>query len=454
VASDLSATNNNGRQFHFMLRALAYRNYRLFFFGQGVSLLGTWLTTTATSWLVLRLARGAAHIEPGAAQGLIRFASQIPMFLIAPIAGVLVDRWHRHRVLLVAQTFSMLQSAVLAVLALLHIITIPQVFILNLFQGFVNAFDASARQAFVAEMVERPEDLPNAIALNSSLFNGARFVGPAIAGLIIARFSEGWCFAIDAVSYGAVLIALMVMHVPRVVHTQERRSHLHDLKEGYRYAFGFPPVRTLLMLAATASMTVSAYQTLMPFFADEMAETGHGARLYGILLSAIGAGALSGALYLASRRTVLGLGRIIAACVALVGLAMIAFAAVHTLWLMLPIAVVSGFGMIIAFAASNTVLQAIVDNRMRGRLMSFFVMAMMGTAPIGSLLSGWSRDLFHLRPTIVGAGVLTIAAAVNYYLRLPTLQALVRPIYIKKGIIPEMANGLTAANRLNTAAEE
>jgi MFS family permease len=217
-------------------------------------------------------------------------------------------------------------------------------------------------------------------------------------------------------------------------------------------------VRTLLVLAAVSSMTVSAYQTLMPFFADDFASRlagpGHGAGLYGILLSAIGCGALGGAIYLASRRSVLGLGRIIAACVALVGAAMIGFALSRTLWLTIPIAVLSGFGMIIAFAASNTVLQAVVDNRMRGRLMAFFVMAMMGTAPIGSLLSGWCRDHIGLHATVVAAGVVTLFASAYYLLKLPALQAMVRPIYVRKGIIPEMANGLTAANRMNTAAEE
>src|SRR4051812_47840045 len=227
----------------FMLRALRYRNYRLFFAGQGVSLIGSWLTTTATSWLVYRLAQGNPLLKAATVLGVVRFAAQIPTFLVAPLAGVLVDRWDRHRVIIVTQILSLLQSAALAFLALTHRITIPQVVVLNFFQGFVNAFDAPARQAFVVEMIERREDLPNAIALNSSMFNGARLFGPAVAGLLIAAFSEGVCFAIDAVSYLFVLIALLMMHVNRDAKPTPRKHPMRELYEGFKYAFGFPPVR-------------------------------------------------------------------------------------------------------------------------------------------------------------------------------------------------------------------
>src|SRR5205814_1608955 len=246
----------------FMLRALQYRNYRLFFLGQGVSLIGSWLTTTATSWLVYRIAEGNPLLKAATVLGVVRFAAQIPTFVVAPLAGVLVDRWDRHRVIVLTQILSLFQSAALAYLALSHRITIPHVVLLNLLQGFVNAFDAPARQAFVVEMIERREDLPNAIALNSSMFNGARLIGPAVAGLLIAATNEGVCFLIDAISYFAVIVALLMMKVRHGGKIEQRKHPLHELYEGFKYSFGFPPVRAILALGALMSIAVSVYQTL------------------------------------------------------------------------------------------------------------------------------------------------------------------------------------------------
>ncbi|HEX3355898.1 MAG TPA: MFS transporter [Tepidisphaeraceae bacterium] len=440
----------------FMLRALQYRNYRLFFMGQGVSLIGSWLTTTATAWLVYRLALGNPLLKAAMVLGVVRFAAQIPTFLVAPIAGVMVDRWNRHRVIVVTQILSMLQSAVLAFLALSGKITIAEVVGLNFFQGFVNAFDAPARQAFVVEMVERIEDLPNAIALNSSMFNGARLLGPAVAGLLIAATSEGVCFLIDAISYFAVIIALLLMSATRPVKKIERKHPLHELREGFRYAFGFPPVRAILLLGGLTSISVSAFQTLMPMFVEDLAPASHGAKVFGFLGTAVGVGALAGAIYLASRRTVIGLGRIMAAAGVFMGVAMAWFAITKVLWLAMIMAAFTGLGTIIAFAAGNTMLQALVDDEMRGRLMAFYIMAVMGTAPVGSIIAGWVAvpERLGKSMTVQIAGAISVLAAVLFMMKMPQLRALVRPIYVRKGIIPEVAQGLQQASEVTTPPEQ
>jgi MFS family permease len=441
----------------FTFRALRSRNYRLFFFGQGVSLIGSWLTTTATSWLVFRLAQSSGVIDAAAALGVVRFAGQIPLFVLAPLAGVLVDRWDRHKVLVVAQVLAMLQSAALAYLALAHRITIPQVLWLNVFQGIVNAFDAPARQSFVVEMVSRRDDLPNAIALNSTLFNLARLLGPAIAGVLIAGFGEGMCFAIDAVSYFAVIVALLMMTVPARMVRENHKHPLRELKEGFLYAFGFAPSRFLLLLAGLVSLAVSAYQTLLPLFTEILAPHAtmeHQAKLFGVLGTSIGIGALAGAIYLASRRSVVGLGRVIAIASVLLGMSMIAFGAARTMWLAVPLAAIGGLGMIISFAAGNTVLQAIISDEMRGRVMSFYIMAVMGTAPLGSILAGALAAKVGAPRTVMLSGAVSVAAAILFAMQLKRIRAIVRPIYRQKGIIPEMAKGIADANRLTTAAEE
>ena len=425
----------------FTFRALRSRNYKLFFFGQGVSLIGTWLTTTATSWRGFRLAQSSGLGDAAAALGLGRFAGQIPLFLLAPLAGVMVDRWDRHKVLVVAQSLALLQSAALAVLALRHVITIPQVLWLNVFQGIVNAFDAPARQSFVVDMVERRDDLPNAIALNSTLFNLARLVGPAVAGVLIAAFGEGICFSIDAVSYLAVIIALLMMTVPARIKRENGKHPLRELKEGFVYAFGFQPSRHLLLLAGLVSLAVAGYQTLLPMFSEILAPHSSmdwQAKLYGILGTSVGIGALCGAIYLASRRSVLGLGRIIAA---------------RVMWLALPLAALGGLGMIVSFAAGNTVLQAIISDQMRGRVMSFYIMAVMGTAPVGSILAGGVAARIGAPHTVMVCGAVSIAAAVLFAMQLRRIREIVRPIYREKGIIPEMAKGLADANRLTTAED-
>ena len=422
----------------FTLRALAHRNYRLFFGGQGVSLIGTWITRVATSWLVYRLT-GSARVL-----GLVGFAGQIPTFLLAPFAGVWVDRVNRYRVLLATQALAMLQSFALAALALAGVIRVWHVGVLLAFQGVINAFDTPARQALVVDMVEEREDLPNAIALNSSMVNGARLIGPSVAGVLIAAAGEGWCFLVDAISYLAVLGSLLAMRLPAPVPRARATRALDDLRAGFRYAFGFPPIRALLLLLAVVSLVGMPYTVLMPMVA---AETLHGGpRTLGALMAASGVGALTGALFLAGRSTVVGLGRVIVWAAAAFGAGLVGFALSRTVVIAVPMMVVTGFGFMTQLAASNTVLQTIVRDEMRGRVMAFYAMAFVGTAPFGSLLAGLVAARIGAPATILGGGVACVLAAAVFARGLPTLRERVRPIYERQGIL--LAEGIGAASGL------
>src|SRR5579859_8207097 len=325
-------------------RALRHRNYRLFFTGQSISLIGTWLTKVATAWLVYRLT-GSAWLL-----GVVGFAGQIPTFLLAPLAGVLVDRWNRYRVLLATQTLAMLQSALLAALALGGVIRVWEIVALNVMQGLIDAFDMPTRQSMIVRMVEDRDDLPNAIALNSSMVNGARLLGPAIAGVLIAAVGEGWCFFIDAVSYGAVLVSVLLMRVDARPPARKTTHVLHEMAEGFRYASGFAPVRSLLLLLAVSGVAGRPFSVLLPVIAREVMHGGAGT--LGALQATAGVGALVGALYLASRATVLGLGRVIVASAALFGLGLVAFSRAHVLWLAMPLLFLAGSGMMLQTAAS------------------------------------------------------------------------------------------------------
>jgi MFS family permease len=426
-----------------MLRALAYRNYRLFFAGQLVSLVGTWLSLVASQWLVLNLALRDHPQSAPLWMGIVGFAGQIPIFVLTPLAGVWIDRLNRHRLLMVTQFLSMLQSFVVGLLVWFDVITIPQIIALNAFQGLVNAFDIPGRQAFVFDIIEDRQDLGNAIALNSSMVHTARLLGPPIAGLLIALVGEALCFMIDGVSYLAVLIALAMMRVAPTVRKLEQRPVWHSLVEGFRYAFGFAPVRTLLLMTAITSLMAMSQSVLMPLFAKEI--YGGDAKLLGLLLFATGIGAVTGSLYLASRRSVLGLGRVIwIACLAL-GLGFIFFSQVRSLWIAVPLLVITGGAMVTQMASCNTVLQTIVEDDKRGRVMSLFTMAFMGMSPFGSLLAGALAGFWGAPRTLLLAGSICCTAALAFALYLPRLRPLVRPIYQRKGILPEVAEGLQAS---------
>jgi MFS family permease len=410
-----------------MGRALRHRNYRLFFVGQGTSLIGTWLTRVAMSWLVFRLTGSALML------GTVGFASQLPTFALAPIAGVLVDRWNRHRVLVVTQALAMLQSAALAALALSGVIRVWHVLVLGAFQGVVNAFDTPARQSFVVEMVEDRAHLPNAIALNSSLVNAARLLGPSIAGVLIAAVGEGFCFAIDAVSYGAVIASLLAMRLAPRGPKERGAPLLAGLVEGLRYVGAFPPIRDVLLLLALVSFTGMPYTVLMPVFAVRV--LGGGPHTLGLLMAATGVGAVAGALGLAARTSVLGLGRVLVGSGLLFGAGLVVFSASRSLSLSLAVLVLVGGGMMATMASCNTLLQTLVDEDKRGRVMAFFTMAFFGMVPFGSLAAGWVGDRYGAEAAVRVGGVLTLAGIGVFARRLPTLRVLARPVYERLGLV-------------------
>jgi MFS family permease len=430
----------------FILRALRHRNYRLFFGGQGISLIGTWMTRVATGWLVYRLTKSAFLL------GIVSFSGQIPTFILAPIAGVLVDRWNRHRVLVVTQTLAMVQSFAMATLALTGVIQVWHIVVLNLFQGLINTVDMPARQSFLIEMIEEKEDLSNAIALNSSMFNGARLIGPSLAGILIAWTGEGICFLADGISYIAVIIALLAMTIkPRDLTTQHRKV-LHGLKEGFNYAFGFMPIRAILFMIALVSLVGFPYLILMPIFAKDILHGGP--HTMGFLMGATGLGALCGALFLASRKTVVGLGRILALSTTVFGIGIILFSLSRNLWLSLALLLFTGFGMMVQMACANTLIQTMVEDDKRGRVMSFYSMAFMGVAPFGSLLAGSLASRIGAPATNIIGGAICIVGAAIFARNLPALRKLVHPIYVRMGIIPEIASGLQSESGLTNLEGE
>jgi len=430
-----------------MLRAFSYPNYRLFFGGQIISLVGSWMSMTATSWLVYRLTGSPMVL------GVVGFAGQFPGFVMGPFAGAYLDRWDRHRVLVVTQAVSMAHSFILALLMFTGHISVPAIILLNAVQGMVNAFDMPARQTFLVTMITDKDDLANAIAMNSSMFNAARLVGPSIAGLIIAVSGEAWCFLIDGISYFAVILALLSMkNLRQPTRPLKQVGIVEQLLEGWRYVFGFRPIRSLILLLAWLCLVAMPFSVLMPVFADEI--LGGGPYTLGFLMTASGVGALAGALWLTTRRTVVGLGRVILIGTAVFGVGLMGFAVSQWLWLSLLFMVVVGVGMMVQMGATNTVIQTIVDDEKRGRVMSFYTMAFLGTAPFGSLLAGAMSARIGAAQTVLVSGVLCLAAAVWFAQELPAIRALVRPIYVRMGILPEVASGLQSAANLTTPPAE
>ncbi|MBE7516305.1 MAG: MFS transporter [Chloracidobacterium sp.] len=427
----------------YVFRAMRHRNYSLFFSGQLVSMIGTWMTRIAISWLIYRLTGSALLL------GVVGFAGQIPSFILAPIAGVLVDRWSRHRVLIWTQALAMLQSAALAALDLTGAMQVWHVVALAVFQGVINAFDMPARQAFVVEMVNDRNDLANAIALNSTLVNGSRLLGPSIGGVIIAAVGEGWCFAIDAASYLAVIGSLLAMKgLPIVTGRKPGAGNvLGELREGVSYAWHSPPIRNILILLSIVSLVGFPYTVLMPIFASDILHGGPG--LLGMLMAASGVGALGGATYLAARRSVLGLGRVIPLMSAVFGVGLIVFSLSNIVWLSLLLMVVTGLGFMVQMASSNTLLQTIVDEDKRGRVMSFYTMAFMGTAPFGSLIAGSLAQRIGAPHTLLLGGIGCVAAAAWFFWSLPRLRRFVRPIYIEKGILTEARRGVFTTSEIS-----
>ena len=419
-----------GTGLNFLLRALHYRNYRLFFGGQGISLIGTWMQQITMSWLVYRLT-GSPFLL-----GLIGFSGQIPTFVLAPFAGVFADRFDRRRTLVLTQALSMLQALILAVLTFTGFVAVWHLVALSLFIGLVNALDIPVRQSFVIDLVENKKDLGNAIALNSVMFNGARLLGPSIAGVLIGLFGEAVCFLLNGISYFAIVIALLAMNVrPRVIESSGQ-PFLHGLAEGARYTFGFPPIRDIILFLGLVSFMGTSYLVLMPVFARDILHGG--AYALGFLMGATGIGALVGAVFLASRRSVRGLGRFLVIAPMILGVSLVVFSFSRYMALSLVMMLGAGFGMIVHMASSNTVLQTIVEEDKRGRMMSFYAMAFMGMATFGSLLAGSLAQSLGAPATLTICGLICCAGALVFLTRLPRIRKLILPIYIQLGIIREM----------------
>jgi MFS family permease len=409
-------------------RALRHRNFRLFFGGQTISLIGTWMTRVATGWLVYRLTGSALLL------GTVSFAGQIPTFLLAPFAGVWVDRLDRRQVLVWTQTLSMIQSLALAALTLSGLIRIPLLLALSVMQGCVNAFDMPGRQSFMVKMVEDKRDLQNAIAINSSMVNVARLIGPSLAGMLIAVSSEGWCFLVDGISYIAVIASLLMMRLPAQAIERKAASILTELKAGWTYVAEFLPIRTILMLFALVSLMGMPFVVLMPVFAKTVLHGG--AHTLGFLMGAMGLGALLSALSLAARRNVRGLVRMIPIAAAVFGAGLVGFGLSRWFWLSMAMVFIAGMGMMQGMAASNTVIQTIVTDDKRGRVMSYYTMAFMGMAPFGSLLAGSMAHAVGAPLTVMMNGAVVVLGAALFATRLPELRRQIRPIYQEMGIIP------------------
>jgi len=424
-----------------IVRSLRHRNFRLFFSGQSISLIGTWMQRIALGWLVYRLTNSAFLL------GLVGFAGQIPTFLLAPFAGVLADRRDRHHILILTQILAMVQAFVLSFLVLFDLIRIWHVIFLSIVLGIINAFDMPTRQSFMVEMVEEKKDLSNAIALNSTMVNSARLLGPSVAGILIAALGEGSCFLINAISYMAVIISLLLMKIERKNVKPHHSKVWQELKEGIRYASNFAPIRDILLIFALVNLVGMPYTVLMPVFAKDVLHGGPS--VLGFLMGSVGLGALGGAVYLASKKSVLGLGKMIPIATILFGSALMVFSTSRVLFFSLGLMLLTGTGQMILMASSNTLLQTVVDDDKRGRVMSFYTMAFMGATPVGSLIAGFLAGRISAPWTVFSGGIVCIVGALFFARRLPKLRELVRPIYVKMGIIPEIAIGIQSATELS-----
>ncbi len=409
-------------------RALRHRNYRLFFTGQSISLIGTWMTRAATSWLVYKLTSSALLL------GVVAFAGQGPILIVAPFAGVWVDRLDRRQVLVITQVLAMLQSLALAVLTLSGHINVQEIIWLSAFQGLINAFDMPGRQAFLVQMVEDKRDLGNAIALNSSMVNMARLLGPSLAGGVIALFGTGYCFLVDGLSYLAVIASLLIMQLKPSLLLPVAASMFQQLKEGWKYVAGSTPIRTILLLFAMVSLMAWPFTVLMPIFALEILKGGP--HTFGFLMGGVGVGALISAYSLAARPSVLGLTKMIPISSGLLGAGLIFFGVSRNFWLSLAALAICGFGLLQQMTASNTIIQTIVDEDKRGRVMSYSTLALVGMAPIGAFLAGTLANGIGAARTVMVSGACCLAGSVWFWTRIEAVRKVTRPIYVNLGIAP------------------
>jgi len=410
------------------LRALQYRNYRLFFAGQIISLIGTWMQNVAQAWLVYRITGSPVLL------GAAGFSAQIPVFLLAPVGGVVADRYSRHRLVIATQTASMLLAFALAALTLSGTVRVWHIFALSALLGVVNSFDIPARQAFIVGLVAKP-DLINAIALNSSMFNASRVLGPAIAGVLVAGIGEGWCFFANGASYIAVIAGLLLMNVPPHRPAAQPGSPLSRMLEGFRFVIQNPPIHALLALLGVVSLTGMPYAVLMPIFADRILHGG--ARALGLLMGSTGIGALAAALMLASRRDLKGLGRWVALAALGFGAGLVAFSFSRIFWLSAAILALCGFSMMIQMGSSNTLIQSMSPDRLRGRVMSVYSMMFMGMAPFGALLAGAVADRLGAPLTVAGGGALSMLAAAVFWMWWPQIRVIARKLIVAQ----QMAGG-------------
>jgi MFS family permease len=394
-------------------RALRHRNFKLFFFGQGISVIGTWMTRLATTWLVYRLTHSALLL------GIVSFAGQIVAFALGPLAGVWVERLNRRKLLVWTQAAAAVQSLAMAALTLAHVITLPEIIALAVLQGLINAFDMPARQSFLVQMVEDRNDLSNAIAINSSMVNGARLIGPAIAGLVIAAVGEGWCFLIDGISYLAVIASLVMMHIAPPIIRRNATGMLEQMREGWDYVRTFWPIRTILLLFAFISLMGYPYMVLLPIFAAQVLHGGPAT--LGWLTGASGIGALVSALSLAVRKSIVGLARMLQIAAAMLGCALMLFGFSRTLWLSLALMVLAGFGLIQVASVSNTIIQSLVTEDKRARVMSYYTMAFFGAAPFGSLLAGAVAQRIGAPHTVFVTGAFCVAGSLWFTFHLPKI---------------------------------
>ena len=407
-------------------RALRYRNYRLFFAGQGISVIGTMMQQMALSWLVYRLTNSTLML------GIVAFAGQLPAFFLTPIAGLLSDRKDRRAILLISDIASMILAIILTVLVIYGVVQPWHIIVISILSGIAGTFEMTTRHSFIHEMVDNKDDLGNAIALNSVIFNIARLLGPAIAGAIIAVAGEGICFAVNSVTFIAVIAALLMMKLGVKPHV-EHKQPLKELSEGFKYVFGSVPLRVIIVLMAFISFTGSAVLVLLPVFAKDI--LGGGPQTYGFLTGSVGLGALAGALYMASRKTVRGLVSVIAFSLFLFGTALVITAYTKTTAAAMFMLCVCGVGIMLQMASSNTILQTVTDDDKRGRVMSFYLISFSGFGPLGNLAAGWLAKEFGVRPVIAAGGVLTIAAGIVYLFLIRKMRTHLRPVYVKKGII-------------------
>ena len=437
-----------GRGLNGIFRSLQYRNFRLYFGGQSLSLIGSWMQRTAIYWLAYRLSNNSVFIL-----AVVACAGQIPCLFLTPLGGVAADRYNRYKALLIAQTLAMVQASILAVLVLTGTAAVWHLAVLNILLGTINAFDMPIRQAFMVEMIDSRADLGNAIALNSSMVNAAKMLGSFLGGALIATAGEGACFTVNAISYLAVIVSLLLMRIAPAGRKRVGQGVWRQLKEGIAYTFGFAPIKYIIAFLSLASLTgMSSYMVLMPVFAKDI--LGGGSRAYGFLMGASGVGALAGAVYLAGRRSIPGLEKIMVLATFLFGVGLVGFSLSATMWISMIFMLLAGFGMMVQMASCNTVLQTIASDDMRGRVISIYIMSFMGVIPFGSLLAGGLAHWIGAPATLLIGGLCCVLGSVLFAGKLPYLREMIHPIYVERGVIPAVAKGIQAATDLTMPPED